>query len=359
MNVDNVHNSMLKSTFADRSQNTVSSKTTMARLGILLILVTLLMGSSIFFADALLQPDFANLRTRKARITRVLFSNRRFNPGEIRISTALSAEDGAPKKIGKKEGVYVRPSGAIEKGSGFFVPGLEGPKVRLVIGGVLLGATAVNHVLLGGVGSFGDEAKEQLLTSTFLSFSETTAVVYSLLLLFQSAIEYAKEALPEASGDATNNKSTIIADNTEVLEQKWSSKSIEEAYRSSVQWASASFLSMTPTTQILLLTKEDGIRYRLGSATSDVEDAISGVSAALEELSKSKGGRIALPLTHPAATSLLGTSNDDSSKLRTVILQRITDDSCFMVSSDQLLAGYTGGDLKWLGKLAGYVADSE
>ena len=331
----------------------------MARLGILLILVTLLVGSSIFFADALLQPDFANLRTRRARITQVLFSNRPIKPGEIRISTALSAENNTPKKIGKKEGVYVRPSGAIEKGSGFFVPGLEGPKVRLVIVVVLLGATAANHLLQGGVGSFGDEAKEQLLTSNFLSFSETTAVVYSLLLLFQSAIEYAKEALPEPSGEATNAKSKIVADNTEVLEQKWSSKSIEETYRSSVQWAAASFLSMTPTTQILLLTKEDGIIYQLGSAIGNVEDSPSGISAALEELSKSKGGRISLPLTHPAATSLLGTSNDDSSKLRTVILQRITDNSCFMVSSDQLLAGYTGGDLKWLGKLAVYVADSK
>ena len=85
-------------------------------------------------------------------------------------------------------------------------------------------------------------------------------------------------------------------------------------------------------------------------------NATEGVAAALQELSNSKGGRIALPMTHPAVIALLPASDD---KLRTVILQRITDDSCWMVASDQLLAGYTGGDLKWLGNLAGYVQESE
>ncbi len=47
----------------------------------------------------------------------------------------------------KAKGVYVRPSGAIERGSGFFVPGLEGPKVRVLFGIVLLALTAINHSL--------------------------------------------------------------------------------------------------------------------------------------------------------------------------------------------------------------------
>ncbi len=313
--------------------------------------------------DAFVEPSLASIRTTSSRTIQEPLGKVPCYNHPNRIRTTLSVEKNeSPKKIGRAQGVYVRPSGAIEKGSGFFVPGLEGPKVRLVIGLVLLGATAVNHLLLDGVGSFGNSPKEQIGVN-FLSFSETTAVVYSVLLLFQSAIEYAKEALPEAYSEATTSskESTAVSDNTEVLEQKWSNTSGEsdENYRSSVQWAAASYLSMTPTTQILLLTKEDGIRYQLGSTSSIGDDVDSGVSAALKELSKSRGGRIALPLTHPAATALLGTSNDSESNLRTVILQRITDDSCFMLSSDQLLAGYTGGDLKWLGKLAGYVADSE
>jgi hypothetical protein len=146
-------------------------------------------------------------------------------------------------------------------------------------------------------------------------------------------------------------------------------------YRTKVQWAAASYLSMTPSTQILLLNNNNNIDgsgtgtvlYRLGGGGGgggggerSKENNATGVEAALNELRQSKGGRIALPLTHPAVQALLLTDNvndnDVSSSLRTVILQRITDDSCWMVGSDQLLAGYTSGDLKWLGQLAKYVA---
>ena len=352
---------------------------------LLLLAVFLVCSTTVNTVNALIEPNLSNRCTRSTRLSQqedflgsVLVPDRSSSPASNRRATVIFAandNNNTPKKQGRAQGVYVRPSGAIEKGSGFFVPGLEGPKVRLVIGLVLLGATVINHFLL--LGSFGSAPKidgSEAVESSFLNFSETTAVVYSILILFQSAIEYAKETLPEAYGEATSkgktkgNTKPLIDNNTEVLEQKWSSisESANESssYRSRVQWAAASFLSMTPTTQIMLLTAEEGIQYRLGTFSKTANDS-SGVSAALEELSKSKGGRIALPLTHPAVTSLLGTapisSDDDeaSSKLRTVILQRITDDSCWMVSSDQLLAGYTGGDLKWLGNLAGYVVATE
>jgi hypothetical protein len=73
----------------------------------------------------------------------------------------------------------------------------------------------------------------------------------------------------------------------------------------------------------------------------------------LEQVRQSKGGRIALPLTHPAVVALCSNSDDDDT--RTVVLQRITDDSCWMMSSDQLLASFTKQDLKWLGQLANYI----
>jgi len=377
-----------------------------AAMPVLLLLSIILVDSvTRICVDALLLPDPIAARTRRSIPDTEAFippqissfdsiSNRGLH-ASFRTKTALRAnnDNKSDQKKNKAQGVYVRPSGAIEKGSGFFVPGLEGPKVRLLIGLILLGATAVNHFVLGDVGSFG--SKPRLSGGDeFLSFSETTAIFYSVLLLFQSAIEYAKEALPEESispksrnGSGSANKKSALADNTEVLEQKWSTPSGDDAnessYRSEVQWAAASYLSMTPTTQIMLLASdgenEGCVQYRLGSGDkNDSGDSSlttdSGVSAALDELSKSKGGRIALPLTHPAVKALLGehrsdngtsadgddeSSSGSSSKLRTVILQRVTNDSCWMVSSDQLLAGYTAGDLKWLGKLAGYVAALE
>jgi len=263
--------------------------------------------------------------------------------------------------------------------------------VRLVIGLVLLIATGVNHFVLGTIASGEEE---------IISFAEGTAVVYSVLLLFQSAIEYAKESyLPPPPSKGSSSKAAAgrkIRDSfaaaaaaTEVLEQQWNNNNNndigeqeEEEYRSKVQWAAASYLSMTPTSQIMLLDFNDDhqgndgggtIRYRLGGSETNKNNndangraptVGAGVQAALDELRQSKGGRIALPLTHPAVQALLPpqpsttTDNSDdrrSDRLRTVILQRITDNSCWLAASDQLLAGYTPGDLKWLGEMAEYV----
>jgi hypothetical protein len=281
------------------------------------------------------------------------------------------------KKLGSG-GIYVRPSGAIERGSGFFVPGLEGSKIKVVIGIVLLIGTAINHWL-------------GFMSHNF-SFSEGMAVVFSLLLLFQFAIEYVKESLPPSSSSSSNDSNSSFAvaktntvdginssSSSAVLNQQWTENEDSSGddiknddYRTKVQWAAASYLSMTPSTQILLLNNNNNIDgsgtgtvlYRLGGGGGggerSKENNATGVEAALNELRQSKGGRIALPLTHPAVQALLLTDNvndnDVSSSLRTVILQRITDDSCWMVGSDQLLAGYTSGDLKWLGQLAKYVA---
>jgi hypothetical protein len=356
---------------------------------VIILVCSVASTASCFVVDALLPTTTAASKTTRRgadaepiRFQPTCISDTKSQIVDSRRTTiALFAE----KKSGRAQGVYVRPSGAIEKGSGFFVPGLEGPKVRLAIGLVLLGATAVNHLLLDDFGSFGSRPK--IDSGDVLSFSETTAVAYSVLLLFQSAIEYAKEALPEATGVAAASKSkrpsAALRDAaaTEVLDQAWSASTTSEStiYRSGVQWAAASYVSMTPTTQVLLLardgeTSEPGICYRLGGGgEEEPSDEASGVTAALEELSRSKGGRIALPLTHPASQALLvgaaetppssdadeESSSDTTTKLRTVILQRITDDRCWMVASDQLLAGYTKGDLKWLGELAKYVAALE
>jgi len=291
------------------------------------------------------------------------------------------------------------PRVPLKRDQDFFVPGLEGPKVRLAIGIILLVGTVVNHWLVGVAGRTHSVGND----SNFLSFSEGMAIIYSILLLFQSAIEYVKESLPPSSSSSSsslldkkkkyidtpssNNSNNNHNDvSSAVLKQKWSDENengIDNGYRTKVQWAAASYLNMTPTTQIMLLNSNtnkinnDGgggnVLFRLGggrkagttttnNSDSDSNNSAAGVEAALNELRQSKGGRISLPLTHPSVQALLlkdGGSNDNDDtellRIRTVILQRITDDSCWLVVSDQLLAGYTSGDLKWLGQLAKYV----
>lgn len=254
------------------------------------------------------------------------------------------------KKKERAKGVYVRPSGAIERGSGFFVPGLEGPRVRLLFGVVLLVLTTLNHILT-------------MSDSNGLTLEESIAILYGLLVLFQAAIEFGKEELiveggsSTASRDNTNNNGLKKED----LIQQWSQSAATTVaattagLQSRIQWCAASYLAVTPATQLLLLQK-DSILYRLSSLSnkqdddSATDDERVAVEAALNQLEQSKGGRIALPLTHPAAA--LAVVED----ARTIVLQRITDDSCFMMISDQLLASFTKDDLKWLGQMAQYVS---
>eukprot|EP00980_Cylindrotheca_fusiformis_P001267 scaffold332_cov117-Cylindrotheca_fusiformis.AAC.27 len=267
-------------------------------------------------------------------------------------TTQLNAETKQKKKKKNRQGVYVRPSGAIERGSGFFVPGLEGPRVRLVVGLVLLLLTGVNRITS---------------PSTGFSFEEIVAIFYSLLVLLQAVIEFGKEELivegsssPTATAAGTNKQEEWI--------QQWTTAlTMDDEYKSKVQWAATSYLSVTPASELMLLQGGESndkktkniVAYRLGATsptttTTNDENESSGIEAALEQLRQSKGGRISLPLDHPAAALIKGGTNDP----RCVVLQRITDDSCWMMKSDQLLASFTSSDLKWLGQMAAYVRDT-
>ena len=285
------------------------------------------------------------------------------------------------KKKKKTSGVYVRPSGAIERGSGFYVPGLEGPRVRLVVGCVLLTLTGVNHVLAttpsGGSGG---------------NLPEQVALVYSCYVLFQALIEYAKEYMAEQQSQnmsSTSSASTVSSSGSnKQLIQSWASKLDNDLYinddqfRSNVEWAAASYLALTPAASQMLLLSSGGsdngdggrILYRLGPTKATVtseEEQSNGISAAFQALEQSKSGRIALPSTHPAVVGLFGTKiddndNDKSSRggggvPRTVVLQQITTTQsnkklCWMMTSDtELLARFTQQDLKWLRQLGQHI----
>ena len=310
------------------------------------------------------------------------------------------------------QGVYVRPSGAIERGSGFFVPGLEGPRVRFVVGTVLLLLTAINHFLLPSATTVeGGATETSLPVMTPSSLEEGLAVTYSLLILFQAAIEYFKEVRSfeqQQQQQQQDSSVSVSASSSQVVQlpQKWSTvtPSLDDdssenqdsllSYQEKIQWSAASFLAMTPANTVLLLTnrntdakKSTGtvpspqsyqILYQLGGTIIDNDDdngnnsneqTQSGIRAALDQVNQSKGGRISLPLTHPSVEVLMpylsvsysqgqqqqGEKQQSQKSPRTIILQRITDHSCLMISSDQLLASFTPNDLQWLGQLAEYV----
>jgi hypothetical protein len=242
----------------------------------------------------------------------------------------------------RQRGVYARPSAAIERGSGFFVPGLEGPRVRLLVGAVLLAATAVNHVVLSSPenGTAGD------------AFSDGLAAAYSLVVLLQAGIEYSKEErrtnVQEEGGSPSGTASVTS------YQQQWSIPvgDDNDGWREKVEWAASSYLQLTPTTHVLLVGPGKVV-YSLGVTERSLTDEAGGCQAALDTLSSSQSGRVALPSTHPAVSALAAEPHN-----KAVVLQTVDEDSqlALLVQSDQLLAAFTRQDLQWLGQLARYVA---
>ena len=248
-------------------------------------------------------------------------------------STTLAAAD-KPNK--KQTGVYSRPSAAIERGSGFFVPGLEGPKVRLMVGLVLLSLVVVNSTFDNSIDSSNNNI-----------FSTVISAAFASLVLFQAAVEFQKEsvvvATTQSSGQPDEQRGTLFS-------QRWSIAAMDKAWKNRVEWAASSFLSLTAATDMMLIGPGAVIYSLLGTNATPEQLSEEGCRAALDTLSKSSSGRVALPPTHPTFRAV----NVDESK-RCVILQRVDENMLWLVASDQLLASFTQQDLRWLGRVATYV----
>lgn len=269
------------------------------------------------------------------RSTRRTVSHRtQARPGE-----AEGDVDDASAKRTKATGVYARPSAAIERGSGFFVPGLEGPKVRLVFGIILLSSTFVNHILPNQ-------------SSAGNTLSEGLAGFYSLFVLLQAAIEFTKEEKGKIVVGGQGGD--VVAENVASYKQQWSGCAMDDtAWRDKVQWAASSYLSLTRATHIMLLGPGKVI-FSLGQSypPNDGDKVSTGTIAALEALSKSQSGRVSLPSSHPTVKNVA-----DAEFRRCVVLQRVDEASqlCWMMTSNELLPAFTQQELEWLGRLASYV----
>jgi hypothetical protein len=320
---------------------------------------------------------------------RQLGTNKRDPDWTNKLKASSSSNDDNDNKRKKAKGVYVRPSAAVERGSGFFFPGLEGPRVRLVVGSLLLVATVGNHVY----------------SSSTSLFSEALAVLCSLLVLLQGAIETSKEGrietiaartktkiqtqttLPQQPPNDDDDDNNDNGNGNTAQPQSWigssrfhASNGDDDAYKSwkeRVEWSATSYLSLTPATHMILIHQQQSqeqssssssttttaaavsasIDYWLGatepsdsdSDTRTTTTAESAASAALQAIQQSTSGRVALPSDHPAAVAL------PEDYRRCVLLQRISPNACWMVGSNDLLASFTKQDLLWLGQLGKYV----
>eukprot|EP00566_Odontella_aurita_P020766 CAMPEP_0113551300 /NCGR_PEP_ID=MMETSP0015_2-20120614/14451_1 /TAXON_ID=2838 /ORGANISM="Odontella" /LENGTH=357 /DNA_ID=CAMNT_0000452183 /DNA_START=291 /DNA_END=1361 /DNA_ORIENTATION=+ /assembly_acc=CAM_ASM_000160 len=269
------------------------------------------------------------------------------------VALRMSSPSGDGKKKSKTSGVYARPSAAIERGSGFFIPGLEGSRVRLLFGAIVLVLTYVNR-MSNEVGAMISEAQ-------FLS--ETVAVVYGLLLLLQAAVEFGKElgfgvedpsaaSMGVESGPAATTASGPSASVSQIISPDLASM---DRVADAVRWAAATFVALTPATHVLLLGTDNAVGsrevyYSLGDFTGVASEQGGGISAAVDTVFASKGGRVSIPSDHPASVALL-----PESFRRCVLLQTVgtkisaggDSNICLMVGSDKLLPSFTKNDLRW------------
>jgi len=299
--------------------------------------------------------------------------------GNMELRSKPSSSDDAERKKKQRKGVYARPSAAIERGSGFFVPGLEGSRVRILFGIIVLVLNYINISLFGNV-----NADEKVAVAA-LGFSANVSTFFGVLLLIQGSIEFAKEmGLGIVSFDAgtSNGKSIEVnsvsnsnADASKYLEQTMSSSlnDGDTTMAEATTWAAASYVALAiPATHVMLLELSDrkesnsgAILYSLGNFFSEeknsLEEVQEGIIAAIKTVHESKGGRVSIPATHPSSVSLLPEANR-----RCVLLQKVQVPSntkegadrqlCLLVGSDQLLQAYSKNDLKWLGRFGKYLS---
>ena len=183
-----------------------------------------------------------------------------------------------------------------------------------------------------------------------------------MLLFLQGLVEFGKESGFVVKSKEDQYEEAVSSSSSVSLTQVASSSLTEECIES-LQWIAASFISLTPATHVLLIetSSEDmgssaSILFQLGAFDSrmSAQQMNECIQATINAVYQSKGGRVSVPSTHPAANLI------PDEYRRCVLLQRVdvAKDSakrCFVIGSNQLLPAFAKNDLKWLGSLAKYA----
>lgn len=270
----------------------------------------------------------------------------RQSPSSI-LAASNSQDDtsiGTTSKTGRERGIYSRPSAAIERGSGFFIPGLEGPRIRLLFGMTVIIADAANHFLIetrpGDVGQI---------------IAETTAGFYGIILLLQGIIESGGQGSRGIDKSYDIEGVATTAARITSAEQISDTLKTNEPVLKSIQKVANTIIDFTPTTYVLLSDNERGVLYSKGTGndgdpTADTDEQTNLIKLALDAVSESRGGRVALPSEHPVSKLLPPTA------ARCILVQKVNGyakgGACLIMGSDSLLQSFTKNDLRWIGQLA-------
>jgi hypothetical protein len=148
---------------------------------------------------------------------------------------ATKEEEEAAKRGGRK-GFYVRPSKAVELGGGFYVPGLEGPKLRMALSAFAIAMLALNRAILPG---FVPQQSQNI--------SEVITAVTTLLLLGQALAETFGVGLGAGDGQGGGGSDAVeegMAASAEAAAQAQSSARLDGAAADNELWLVASALQV-------------------------------------------------------------------------------------------------------------------
>ena len=146
----------------------------------------------------------------------------------------------AAARRGERRGFYVRPSAAIEKGGGFFVPGLEGQgRLQSFVGLAVLALLATNRV-----GIYEAQAPQ--------SISEGVAATAALLLLVQSPFEGGQA---EVVGGAPHE---AVAAAFSTLRVTYLAERVSTKKGNAVLWSGSAFLDRTSAQAAVLVHAQSG-----------------------------------------------------------------------------------------------------
>jgi len=274
------------------------------------------------------------------------------------------------KSSSRSKGVYARPSAAIERGSGFFIPGLEGGRVRIAVAALLGIANQFIAITSGDTSTNG--STDYVITNVFCTLLFLQAALESTTLLLPPTTTSTASA-GNTDTDAGSASSNNNNNNNKQVQQYASSILLEKRAYSYYSWVASTLMALTPATCISILSSDkndndndgnDMLLYQLTTSISTTSTT-TVISKSTQErfweiLSQSKTGRVSVPPTTIITEEKQQQQGDDDDEeeeeeIKTIILQRISNQQCLVIYSNQLLPSFTKNDLKWIRKLANYI----
>ena len=136
---------------------------------------------------------------------------------------------------GERKGYYIRPASAFERGGGFFIPGLEGWRLRFAISSIIL-------LLLAAERSIVIEGDTQQL------LSEAIAATAAISLIIRTALETARKDF-QVSSDSPSSADVFHAPER----NSYFSRLIEPGVLEDRMWTANAFLDLTSSKAVSAL----------------------------------------------------------------------------------------------------------